>query len=137
MKMAVLHKRRKVALAAIIVLLRRRRRRQQAKKRLWTHPWNEKRFEQGINFNLMKELNHDTPNHRRYSRMDPEDFEDLLTRVEGFIQRENTTFRRAISPWERLAITLRYLATGSFQKCLNGFFYCIRLKLVIVIGSVF
>lgn len=79
---------------------------------MWTQPWNEKRLEQGVNFNLMKELKNDRPNYRMYTRVDREQFEDLLLKVEGSITRQNTKFRSAISAVERLAVTLRYLATG-------------------------
>ena len=47
-----------------------------------------------------------------YFRMDASCFELLLAKVAPIINREDTQFRQAISPQERLAVTLRYLATG-------------------------
>jgi len=69
-----------VALVAAVLAIRRQRREQQ-KKRLWVKPWNEKRFELGIYCNLLKELECDEQNYRRYARMNHEQFEDLPTRV--------------------------------------------------------
>ncbi|KAH9377754.1 hypothetical protein HPB48_014399 [Haemaphysalis longicornis] len=40
-------------------------------------------------------------------------FEDLLQRVAPLITKRDTPFRQAIVSGERLAITLRYLATES------------------------
>jgi len=45
--------------------------------------------------------------------MNVEQFKDMLTRKGPLIQRQNTHFRIAISPEERLALTLRFLATGT------------------------
>lgn len=50
--------------------------------------------------------------YRSWMRMDRETFNCLLGRIEEQIQRQDTTMRQAITPGERLSITLRYLATG-------------------------
>ena len=39
-------------------------------------------------------------------------FDDLLRMVGPAISRQQTNFRRPVSPGERLAVTLRFLATG-------------------------
>lgn len=44
--------------------------------------------------------------------MDEETYIDLLRRVTPFIKYEDTPMRKAITPHERLSVTLRYLATG-------------------------
>ena len=46
-------------------------------------------------------------------RMDEVCFENLLTKVAPLIVRKDPHFRKAVSPAHRLAVTLRYLATGS------------------------
>ncbi|XP_069680317.1 uncharacterized protein [Periplaneta americana] len=49
--------------------------------------------------------------------MTSDDFEYLLEKVAPLIQKEDTLMRKCVSPKERLAITLRYLATGdSYQS---------------------
>lgn len=45
-------------------------------------------------------------------RMSPVTFDRLLALIEPKIKKEDTRFRKAIPPNERLALTLRFLATG-------------------------
>ena len=52
-------------------------------------------------------------------RMTPNRFEHLLSLVAPFIQKRTTRFREPISPPQRLALTLRYLATGESQQSLS------------------
>lgn len=49
---------------------------------------------------------------RSWIRMDTGTFEELLRKVRPLIMKQDTSFREAIPAGERLAITLRYLATG-------------------------
>ena len=51
--------------------------------------------------------------------MTPNRFEHLLTLVGPLIQKETTRFRETISPPQRLALTLRFLATGESQQLLS------------------
>jgi len=44
--------------------------------------------------------------------MTPTDFEELLNMVSPIISRKNTSFRQAIPASDKLAVILRYLATG-------------------------
>ncbi|KAG8177535.1 hypothetical protein JTE90_023440 [Oedothorax gibbosus] len=63
--------------------------------------------------NLMKELALEDPEgYRRYLRMDTETFELLLSYVAPSITKRDTNMREAIPAAERLAITLRFFATG-------------------------
>ena len=51
--------------------------------------------------------------------MSPERFQHLLDLVRPHIEKEDTKFRKAISAAEKLAITLRFLATGDLQQILS------------------
>ena len=51
--------------------------------------------------------------------MSPERFDHLLGLVGPVISRQTTNFRSAISPGERLAITLRYLVTGNPMQTIS------------------
>ena len=51
--------------------------------------------------------------------MSPERFDHLLGLVENSITKEDTNFRKAISAGERLAVTLRFLASGESQQSLS------------------
>lgn len=57
-----------------------------------------------------------------FCRMSLEDFELLLRKIEPHISKKDTKFRRAIPAKERLAITLRFLATGDSYKSLHYLF---------------
>jgi hypothetical protein len=64
----------------------------------------------------------DRPGYKNFQRVDPEMFQEILARVGPRIERRNTTFRKALEPGLRLAITLRYLATGdSYMTLQYGF----------------
>ena len=51
--------------------------------------------------------------------MSSERFEHLLSLVGPLIRKEDTQFRKSISPEERLAVTLRFLASGDAQQSLS------------------
>ena len=45
-------------------------------------------------------------------RMDQNMFHFILEGIQPLIEKKDTNWRKAITPGERLAVTLRYLATG-------------------------
>ena len=51
--------------------------------------------------------------------MSPECFQHLLSLVKPLIEKKDTKFRKCISAAERLALTLRFLATGDSQQSLS------------------
>lgn len=55
----------------------------------------------------------------RYMRMSPESFDCLLSKVGPLIRKQVTKFRQPISPSERLALTIRYLASGDSQQSMS------------------
>lgn len=62
---------------------------------------------------LLNDLQKESGDHfKNCCRMSYETFNQLLTLVEPKIRKEDTKFRKAILSNERLALTLRYLATG-------------------------
>ena len=50
--------------------------------------------------------------YRRFLRMNPCVFHELLALVEPYITRKDTCMQKAIPAGERLAVTLRYIASG-------------------------
>ena len=56
----------------------------------------------------------DTSSYNNFLWMDASTFEELLSSIAPRITYQDTVMRQAISPAERLAVTLRFLATG---KC--------------------
>jgi hypothetical protein len=61
----------------------------------------------------------DIPGFKNFLRVEPELFHELLERISPRIQREDTFMRKSLKPGLRLAITLRYLATGDSYKSLE------------------
>lgn len=58
----------------------------------------------------------------KFVRMSPIDFVILLRKVEPLISKRDTEFRMAIPAKVRLALTLRYLATGDSYRSLHFLF---------------
>ena len=68
--------------------------------------------EQGAYNNLLAELNADG-SLRNYIRTTKSQLDDIVERMTPVVQRTNTNFQAASTPNERLAVTLRFLATGA------------------------
>ena len=105
--------------AQALVLRRARRRR----RRFWVRTWLLRRPEYGQYENLMKELEmEDTSGFKNFLRMEPAMFYELLQRLSLRISKKDTWFRKAHEPGLRLAITLRYLASGdNYHSLMYGF----------------
>jgi hypothetical protein len=89
-------------------------RRQKKRRALWTRAWLVRRPDFGTYEHLMNELEReDSLGYKNYLRMSPEVFAEILERLTPRIQKKDTRLRKALSPGIRLAITLRYLATGN------------------------
>ncbi|KAJ8366785.1 hypothetical protein AAFF_G00342390 [Aldrovandia affinis] len=74
------------------------------------------RRQHGEYHRLVQELRLDGERFQRYFRLDRAQFDELLTRVGPRITRLETNWRSPISAAERLAICLRYLATGDSYR---------------------
>ena len=61
----------------------------------------------------------DIPGFTNYMRMTPEFFEMIKTRLEPHLARQATNYRAPISVGEKLALTIRYLATGESYTSLS------------------
>ena len=86
------------------------RRRQRRKRRnMWGHQINIKRPEFGIFSHLCPDLLEDEEKFHGFFRMNIEQLYRLSQLVGEEIRKQNTDYRRAISPEERLAIFLRYM----------------------------
>ena len=83
------------------------------KRTSWAREWIANRGEYGAYNGLVREIRDiDSVSYRNFLRMNDDSFDILLEKVSPLIGRQDTRMRRAISPAERLAVTLRYLATG-------------------------
>lgn len=99
--------------AAIIALKKRKGRRQRS---VWTKTWLQRRTSHGYG-HLLRGLKTDPGDYRNFLRMDEQLFQHLVKLVSPFITKQDTNMRKAISPADRLVVTLRFLATGnSFEQ---------------------
>lgn len=95
------------------------------KRKTWVHEWLKKRSSDGAHQKLLREFREvDGQKHlyKNFLRMDESSFNELLELVTPLIQKQDTNMRVAISPSERLAVTLRFLATGDSYKSLAAVF---------------
>ena len=80
---------------------------------MWVRPWLLQREERGAYHNIMAELYAtNIPGFTNYMRMTPEFLEMIKTRLEPRLARQATNYRAPISVGKKLALTIRYLATG-------------------------
>jgi len=79
----------------------------------WVRQWLLRRPMHGQYEKLMHELTtEDQSGFKNFLRMDPDIFIELLHRVGPRIEKQDTFFRKALPPGLKLAVILRYLATG-------------------------
>ena len=77
-------------------------------------PWLNRRNELGVYNTLLRELRmEDEGEYKRFLRMIPENFDDLLNLIECDIKKKSTIMRNPIPPNIKLAATLRFLSTGA------------------------
>ena len=96
------------------------RQRPRRRHNMWVRPWLLQREERGTYHNIMAELYAtDIPGFTNYMRMTPEFFEMINTRLEPRLVRQATNYRAPISVGEKLALTIRYLATGESYTSLS------------------
>ena len=96
------------------------RQRPRRRHNMWVRPWQLQREERGAYHNIMAELHAtDIPGFTNYMRMTPEFFEMIKTRLEPRLARQATNYRAPINVGEKLALTIRYLATGDSYTSLS------------------
>lgn len=111
-----------VVLGATCILLEEEKQKN-AERSVWVHDWVEKRESEGCYAKLLPELRANNPNlFKNFLRMSEKDFDYLTGLVSPFIAKQDTCMRKSISAGERLAVTLRFLATGDSFRSLQYVF---------------
>ena len=77
------------------------------KRSMWIHPSLMDRKTEGEYFTLYPHLVDDGDKFLKFFRMSARTFEMILSKIEKRILKQNTRFREAISPREKLVICLR------------------------------
>ncbi len=92
-------------------------------KRLWRKGWIGKREELGEYHNLMRELAaDDVGTFIGYLRMDPDMFHVVVERLRPLLTKQDTHMRKALEVGLKVAVTLRFYATGMAYKDLETSF---------------
>ena len=108
----------------------RRRRAKRPRRRTWVREIFKRRQTRGEYHSLITEMRlGDQESFYRYFHMTRERFSLLLSEIGPSITRQNTNFRQAIPPGERLAITLHFLVTGDAMQTIS-FSYRVGLSTV-------
>lgn len=89
----------------------------------WVKGWVGRRSNLGASSTILRELaNEDPQEYRKIMRMSVNQFNELLSLVEGQISKADTLMRNAIPAHIKLEIALRFLATGDSYQSLAIFF---------------
>lgn len=82
------------------------------KRRYWMKAILRKRYSEGTFNLLIPQILSDDVQYRNFFRVSKDSFSFLLDIISPVLTKQDTHYRRAIRADEKLAITLRYLATG-------------------------
>lgn len=125
-----------ICLAACAVLLSITRKRMR-NRQIWTSNFLSSRDTHGGSVLLEQlQLDRGLGLFHNFCRMSPADFNVLLSLIERRISKSDTNFRKAIKPQEKLALTLRFLATGDSYASLKYLFKISKSSIIQIIPAV-
>ena len=91
-----------------------------APRSVWTRQWLLERPLYGQYEKLLTQLAaQDIASFKNFLRVSPEMFHQLVVRLTPYLQKQDTNMRKALPVGLRVAVTLRYLATGDSYKSLQ------------------
>lgn len=89
--------------------------RNRSRRRIWSRPWYLQRAKYSHTL-IISEFRHVPESFRTYLRISTANYDKLLKAISPLIRKQDTNFRKAITPHEKLSCTLSYLATGMSLK---------------------
>ena len=97
---------------------RRVQKKRRRRRSVWVRPWIERRVQLGQYTRLMEELRlEDVKAFKNFLRVEPELYEELVERVSHRIWKQDTAYRQSLRPGLKVAITMRYIASGDSYSC--------------------
>ena len=106
-------------------------------KRGKTREWLKERAEKGSFQTIIQLSLQDTPAFKEMMRMSPDQFKEILNAIEPEICKQSTKMGgEPIAPAERLALTLRFLATGESFRSLHFQFRISRPAISYIVTEV-
>ncbi|XP_061716889.1 uncharacterized protein LOC133524757 [Cydia pomonella] len=113
---------RELALIAVSLDDDENERRNKKKKAYWVHEMFKERKKEGEYWTSRRHLLADESKFYSYYHMPKSAFYYILSYIEDSITKKNTTFREAITPEEKLAVTLKYMVSGASVRTLSTSF---------------
>ena len=106
-------------LVLLLYLRQRRKRRRKYRKRFWVRDIFQTRLQAGEYHTLVKQMREcDLESFYKYFRMTPERFDRLVSLLRELLSKKSL-YREPIAADERLAFTLRFLATGDSLQTIS------------------
>ncbi|XP_077371324.1 putative nuclease HARBI1 isoform X1 [Festucalex cinctus] len=119
----------RMAAAGVIIMKQKRKKEAEGRKNMkkrrtvWVRECLLQRTEVGQYEKLLQQLEDgDVESFKNYLKVEPDLFHELVERLTPRIQKKDTNIRRALEPGLKLAITLRYMASGENYKSLCAVF---------------
>ncbi|XP_055534604.1 putative nuclease HARBI1 [Wyeomyia smithii] len=104
---------------------------------VWVRDWVKRRQDRGFYNQLLRELEDEVPLlYQNFLRMNIDDFHTLLELVSPLIKKQDSNMREVILAGERLALTLRFLATGDSFMSLQYLFRIPQSTISTIISEV-
>ena len=88
-------------------------------RRVWVREWLARRQEFGQYDGLLTELHKDHRGYKNYLRITPDLFQEMVEKVTPHLQKQSTFMREPLPVGLKLAVTLRFLATGNSYHSLQ------------------
>ncbi|KAK3890161.1 hypothetical protein Pcinc_005079 [Petrolisthes cinctipes] len=113
-----------------------KRKRGRKARRWFVRSWIVQREQYGHSHQLLPHLQeHDLDSYRYNLRVDHAIFNEILQRITPRISRQDTNWRKALEPGLRLAITLRFMATGEAYKSMALNLYRLIIVFIVLLSS--
>ncbi|XP_060807386.1 uncharacterized protein LOC106138724 [Amyelois transitella] len=113
---------RELALIAVALDAEENERPKRKRKAYWVHEMFKQRKKEGEYWTARRHLLADEKKFFSYYHMPQSVFYNILSHIEDSISKQNTRFREAITPEEKLAVTLKYLTSGTSVRNLSTSF---------------